>query len=132
MACTASAATTPRATSGTQDAGTSPGPVAKAPSRVGTRVPVLPAGTRRRGQRLDGPPRAWPGRWPRPDGPLPGRDIGHLHGDRDRPAAGHQVADRLYPVETVARPRLSADTGPAAGEPDRHRSALDAVVRVEP
>jgi hypothetical protein len=44
-ACTASAVTTPRATSGTQDAGTRPGPVANPRGLVVTRVPEFPATT---------------------------------------------------------------------------------------
>src|SRR6266496_852478 len=45
IACTASAARTPSAISGTHEAGIRPGPVANAPARVVTRVPELPGRT---------------------------------------------------------------------------------------
>src|SRR5216683_2024542 len=69
---------------------------------------------------------------PGPDDPLPGRHIGNLRRDRDRPAAGNNRVDRLHPVETVPRPRPPPDAGPAAGEADRHRIRLPVTARVEP
>src|SRR5258708_5006022 len=102
------------------------------PLRPQEPLQAQPPGRRRRGQRFRPPALARSARGPRPHDPLPGRDIGDLRRDRDRPAAGHETVDRLYPLETVALPRPPADAAPAAGEADRHRIRLPVAARVEP